>query len=255
MKKCQNILTFFKRSDLATIKYNELLANNDPTPASILTSVDERWNSALHMWRRMLKLSREVNLLCNDVDLSRRSGAGVQELIYREEWELFRSLVLLLVPCEKTTRVLSGDDFPAFSFLYPAITGFLRTIIYQTFENNLLKATISCLINELSTRFIDSVWKPPSFVVTMALDPLFKFLLICKEAEKKQLMDQVKEILAEHVNELPQMVKDKYPPKISRTSLFASLGDHLDKNCQKADRKETERHLNSPSVDWLHRRI
>ena len=131
-------------------------------------------------------------------------------MIYHEEWVLLESLVAPLARCEEATRVLSCADHPDISSVYPTITGLLRNVTNEMFDNDSLKADKSCLVNELSTRFIDSIWKS-IVVVTMVLDTRFKFLLICKEPEKKEIMEEVKEILAEHVNESPQLVKDNFP--------------------------------------------
>ena len=76
-----------------------------------------RWNSSYDMLERLVKLRIPIQVVLNHSDL----------LPTQNQWKLMEQLATVLKPLKLTTELLSGEQYPTMSFVYPTLIGLINT--------------------------------------------------------------------------------------------------------------------------------
>ncbi|CAG9826077.1 unnamed protein product [Diabrotica balteata] len=173
LKKCKEVVTYFKSSCVAYKKYieeqNQLwkgTTNEGKTPYKFLQEVPTRWNSVYYMIKRILLISDAIN----NTLLKQRNAPGPFSV---DELSVLGDLEKILYIFEDATEKVSGEKYITVSLIVPLAFGIynyltslqLNTEIGQEFYTGVIDSVRRRLFN-FETRSIPKI--------TALLDPRFK---------------------------------------------------------------------------------
>ncbi|XP_056637686.1 E3 SUMO-protein ligase ZBED1-like [Diorhabda sublineata] len=177
LKKCKEIVTFFKSSNLATTKFKEEqrilwrgTVNENKTPYKLIQEVTTRWNSCFQMIKRILSTSNALNST-----LLKLKNAPTP--LTADDIEILKDLEKCLSVFDDATEKISGSKYVLVSLIIPisfGIYNFLNTANISTdlgklFCQGLIESTRNRLfpyesrtITRIST-ILDPRWKKDGF--------------------------------------------------------------------------------------------
>lgn len=125
LKKCRNIVGFFKRSEVGNRMLMEKQKQLGITQVlKVKQDVCIRWNSTLFMLERLVKLKEPLTILIvsiNEAPINLNS----------DEWIIIEDVIPLLKPFENLTVELSAEQYPSIAKLIPLIRGNLNSMQFQ----------------------------------------------------------------------------------------------------------------------------
>ena len=120
----RQIAKYIKKSTIAKEYFDQLQRAKGLQPVALQLDVQTRWNSALVMLRKALRLKDEVCTFLHHLttssgkkDFNRVKLPGISE----EKWCLIHGLCILLEPFNTATTKLSGEKYPTFVFALPVL--------------------------------------------------------------------------------------------------------------------------------------
>lgn len=102
IKKCKNIVTFFKSSNIAAQKLIIEQESQNKKPLKLIQEVPTRWNSMHHMLKRILVLKDVITIV-----LLRMPNAPA--LLTLEDTLVIQDLIEILNPFDDATKQVSGN--------------------------------------------------------------------------------------------------------------------------------------------------
>lgn len=191
-EKCRDIVTFFKRSNLASYKLLSIQEQMNQDKLKLLQDVKTRWNSTYIMLDRLEKVKVPLTAALSSLNSS-------PDNLTNEEWTVLHECVTVLKPIEQLTTIFSGQDYPTLSSIIPLIRGVqasLRNFELSTDTAKLLKDKLMDTIDRrlgcyetnktaAKATFLDPRFKKAGFGIEQNADNAQKWIveeLICHES-------------------------------------------------------------------------
>lgn len=117
LKKCRNIVGFFKRSEVGNRKLVEKQQQMGlQTILKLKQDVCTRWNSTLVMMERLLQLKEPITVV---IMALKEAPPNLSS----DEWDVVEDCIPLLKPFHSITVELSAEEYPTISKVIPLIRG------------------------------------------------------------------------------------------------------------------------------------
>ncbi|ROI69368.1 hypothetical protein DPX16_14308 [Anabarilius grahami] len=124
-------------------------ALRDPQISKTLRAA--KWNSTLHMIRRLLEQRWPVTATLSDPDVTPRGKRFLD--LKHDQWSLLEEVEQVLRPFECATVFLSGESYVTASALPPLVKGLQKSIQSTIFETAAVKAFQSVAAQEMTSRW------------------------------------------------------------------------------------------------------
>ncbi|KAF0704385.1 zinc finger BED domain-containing protein 1-like, partial [Aphis craccivora] len=200
LKKCRSIVTYLKKSEVASRKLAEKLIQLGASKLKLKQDVSTRWNSSLLMLERLVKLKEPLTYAM----LSLKDGPV---MLNAQEWEVIEYVIPILKPFEVMTTELSGENYPTLAMVIPLVRGLHISLVSKQMRTYLGQQLKQKLLGNLNSRFklIEEQNPKPEFSRATLLDPRFKKLAfqhtINAENVEKSITDELSLLTSEHLNE------------------------------------------------------
>lgn len=102
IKKCKDIVTFFKSSNVATQKLTDEQIIQNKTPLKLIQACPTRWNSVLSMIKRILLINNEITVVLLRMP-------KVPAFLTLENTLILQDLVNILEIFDDATNTISGN--------------------------------------------------------------------------------------------------------------------------------------------------
>lgn len=117
LKKCRNIVGFFKRSEVG----NRLLAEKqkqlgNSTILKLKQDIHTRWNSTYFMLERLIVLKEPLSIVSINLQEAPNN-------LDSNEWKIIEDIIPLLKPFNNLTIELSAEQYPTIAKVIPLIRG------------------------------------------------------------------------------------------------------------------------------------
>src|SRR3989337_1575518 len=144
-------------------------------------SNNTRWNSTFYAYERLLLLKSAIitlkeTLLQDKNNKNQREGELLEEMLpTTNEWKVIKELTELLNPFEIATRLLSGQQYPTLSLIYPTMLS-LKNLLLTDFNH--FKSSEAKLVRDEIQEDLSIRWDYPEDMGIYAAfyDPRFKDL-------------------------------------------------------------------------------
>lgn len=137
VKKCKDIVTYFKCSNIATQKLLDEQEKINKKPLKLVQSCPTRWNSTLHMIQR-------ISLINNEITVALSTMPKAPAVITLEDYLILQDLILILGMFDEATNKISGN-YVTSSLVIPLVCGIHRNLLSQkptTPEGNIILQSI-----------------------------------------------------------------------------------------------------------------
>src|SRR3990170_4252279 len=147
----------------------------------VVKSNNTRWNSTFYAYERLLLLKSAIitlkeTLLQDKNNKNQREGELLEEMLpTTNEWKVIKELTELLNPFEMATRLLSGQQYPTLSLIYPTMLS-LKNLLLTDFNH--FKSSEAKLVRDEIQEDLSIRWDYPEDMGIYAAfyDPRFKDL-------------------------------------------------------------------------------
>lgn len=117
LKKCRNIVGFFKRSEVGNRKLVEKQQQmGQQNILKLKQDICTRWNSTLVMMERLLQLKEPITIVIMTLKEAPPNLSS-------DEWDVVEDCIPLLKPFHSITVELSAEEYPTISKVIPLIRG------------------------------------------------------------------------------------------------------------------------------------
>jgi len=128
LKKCRNIVAFFKRSEVG----NRILVEKQKQLGitqilKVKQDVCTRWNSTLFMLERLVQLKEPLTI-------ATISLTEAPIFLNHDEWNTIQDIIPLLKPFNNLTVELSAEQYPTISKVIPLIRGNYFITVHYIFH-------------------------------------------------------------------------------------------------------------------------
>ncbi|XP_039302645.1 E3 SUMO-protein ligase ZBED1 isoform X3 [Solenopsis invicta] len=205
VKKCSDIVTFFKRSNKAMkVLNNEQVTLGRKVPLKVLKDVlkdvETRWNSTYIMLDRLIEIGDALTIALS-------KSAKAPSILMPEEKDVITEALLVLKPFKDITEKMSGDKYVTASLIIP------MTVEIQM-ELTRLRPTLKCSIAQGLEKSLQSVLSNRLFKyearqkpqISTFCDPRLKKLAFLSTINAKTAQDltedEVKRIIHKNKNEI-----------------------------------------------------
>ena len=188
LKRARQLVGHFKHSALATTAL--CLAQTGTTPPlKVIQDCPTRWNSALFMLERLIKLELPIRKVLADQQ-------NRTLLLADHQWALAEKVVAALKDFELATTTFGGETYSTMSLVAPVIHGLLDRIdaqIVLSSPTSSIGQFHRCLASELRKKFSAVANSDPLSLQAMcsALDPRFRDLSFLSATSAKTLRENV----------------------------------------------------------------
>jgi hypothetical protein len=184
------------------INQNNLQSNQRTTILNPISDICTRWNSTFLVIQRLYQLRDPIFLMIENLKKDpnknyQADGKCLEELfLNNNEWLAINELIELLNPFALATTIIGGSFYPTLSITYP--------IIIQLIDNT--KKNITKInnpkIKEVATELYNNIkdrWQELDITAHIAsfLDPCFKNLEFLKAYQKREVHNNVQELIQE----------------------------------------------------------
>lgn len=200
LRKVKNIVTFFRKSSVASEKLNESQKSFGALePKKLVQEVETRWNSTFYMVERFVELENSVKtaLALLNTELEGLSS---------NEWIVLKEMTEVLKPFERATVIVSGEKYMSASLVI-VLSAQLSEVCVELSKKEFKEETKNVL-SYLSTGLYDrlgNVEMSTTLSICTFLDPRFKTLPFRSQSAiekvKSNVTGLVKEIIKEHHEE------------------------------------------------------
>ncbi|XP_014207651.1 uncharacterized protein LOC106638802 [Copidosoma floridanum] len=232
LNKVKRKVTFFKKSEIASLKLRELQKDEhgklDSKCLNLIQKVKTRWNSCFDMLDRYIYLAPLVTRVVLELQRTRASKERAPELISPMEEYILKEIRDLLAPLARATKEVSTDKIVTLSKSIPVINNLRREI-----DDYLLTEPEACALKEnLTTLLRDafaSIEEVPMYAAATLLDPRFKKFRFWQDISSRR-SDLVKKKMAKGST---QPLSDKVPEAQSTVAEQSdSFWDSFDKEVE-----------------------
>lgn len=195
-EKARNIVTFFKRSSLATGKLMKFQRDSGITdPKKLVQDVITRWNSTYLMFQRLVLLQDAVKI---SLALSDKDGINLTP----EEWKMSEELTKVLKPFYDVTKTMSGESYVTGSQIIVLTEGLLYvcSLLSKKPFNEKVLEVVSQLHQGLNNRFHNIQYHRAASICTF-LDPRFKQFAFTSESSRSSVKKVITELAVKEFND------------------------------------------------------
>ncbi|XP_047038385.1 zinc finger BED domain-containing protein 4-like [Helicoverpa zea] len=206
--KVKNIVSFYKRSPLATEKFvkYQVQQSEAKTAKKLTQSVETRWNSDFHMLQRFLELREAVTAT---LPLSNFKGTYLED----NDWKIIQDLQCVLKPFDEVSTRMSGEKYLTGGEVIPITQCLLQTL--ETLElrelHDVVKLVLKKLKKETSERFRNLEFSR-TLALSTFLDPRFKIFMF-----PQHLAEETKKVVIELVAASIAKTKQLTTPTLATT--------------------------------------
>ncbi|XP_039306059.1 zinc finger BED domain-containing protein 4-like [Solenopsis invicta] len=201
VKKCSDIVTFFKRSNKAMkVLNNEQVTLGQKVPLKVLKDVETRWNSTYIMLDRFIEIGDALTIALS-------KSAKTLSILMPEEKDVITEALLLLKPFKDITEKTSGDKYVTALLIIP-ITEEIQmelTRLRPTLKSSIAQGLEKSLQSVLSNRLFKYEARQEPQITTFC-DPRLKKLAFFSTTNAKTAQDltedEVKRIIHKNKNEI-----------------------------------------------------
>ena len=167
--KCRKIVAFFKMSPQKTAELIEQETAHHIKELKMIQDVATRWNSALAMCRRIIRVYPAVFRVLFD-----HTSSGL--ILSEDESNDLEALVKLLEPFEEATVMVSSSKNPTASLIMPMMAQFQRSLAPREGDSRLIQKGRAAILSDLNKRYTGQEERRILGIVS-AVDPRFKSLM------------------------------------------------------------------------------
>lgn len=170
LKKCRNIVGFFKRSEMGNRMLVEKQKQLGVTqPLKVKQDIRTRWNSTLFMLERLVKLKEPLTIAIFSLTEAPLS-------LDPDEWNVVEDIIPLLKPFNSLTVELSAEKYPTLAKVIPLIRGLQGTLALKIPKTHIGQVLKKNLTDNTIKRFdgFEKQTLSPYFSRATLLDPRFK---------------------------------------------------------------------------------
>lgn len=210
-EKARLIVTFFKRSNLATeklMKFQRDCGSN--SPKKLIQDVPTRWNATFLMLQRLVLLQDAVK---TSLALSEKDALNLTS----NEWKKCSELVEVLEPFESITREMSGERFLTGSQIIVLTAGIAHVcsiLMKKSYHSDIL-TVVADLQKGISTR-LKNIEHSKTVGVCTFLDPRFKQHAFTSQTTMESIKDTVIKLVVQEYNKENKLqlseVEEEEPP-------------------------------------------
>ena len=229
-------------------------SSGEQRPVKVIQDVSTRWNSVFYMLQRLVKLKLPIMAVLEDDSVTHKPEHRAL-LLKDKMWSLAEDLVKVLIPAERATALLGGQNYVTVAFVLPIISSLVKHLQKEEAKfskeqgsgKQTVKKFCSTLIQELRNKFqLDPINPTGVLALTASLDPRSRGLTCLpndssQAALKEELLQQINnlEIVqisdsstneAEETNPPPKKKKKNSKDKGYELDFFFG-GDSSDKDC------------------------
>lgn len=166
--KCKNIVTYFRRSVLASDKLAAEMKRRGRTPLKLIQESETRWNSTLEMIKRIYEVRDELSVVISQCP-------NAPENLKAEEYDCVEEIQRILDPFQICTEAVSGDQYATISLIIPLIKGVSLQLCQLEREDfsELSKKVLDSLKTSVVQRLKPYEKRGPCIIATL-LNPHFK---------------------------------------------------------------------------------
>jgi len=208
-----------------------------------------RWNSTFLMLQKFRHMREELNYLVNN-------NKNTLESIYlnNNKWEDVQSMINLLDPMYRATKMLSSSSYPTISDIRLTFMGIFRHIeLYIEDQNH---STAECMMADSIRQKLDDYWTiiNTSTIISTLLDPCSKLLTFSTEEKRNQAINMLHSKMNSYASKLNHSNPGNNTLKSSSTRLFfENLITNNQANINQVNQvrpieDELERYLALPSI-------
>src|SRR6185369_12082256 len=208
--------------------------------------VATRWNSTFLMLEKFKHMREELNCLVNN-------NKKTLEPIYlnNNEWEEVQSMIILLDPMYKATKMLSSSSYPTISDIRLTFIGIFRHI--ELFIENQNHSIEKCMMADSISKKLKDYWTiiDKSTIISTLLDPCSKLLTFSSEENKNQAINILRSKMNNYASKLNNSNSENNILKSSGTRLFFEnliTQQNNQVNQARPIEDELERYLALPSI-------
>jgi len=177
--------------------------------------VATRWNSTFLMLQKFKHMHEELNYLVNN-------NRNILESIYlnNNEWENVQSMIILLDPMYKATKMLSSSSYPTISDICLTFIGIFRHIeLYIEDQNH---STEECMMADSICQKLDDYWMiiDTSTIISTLLDPCSKLITFSTEEKRNQAINMLHSKMNNYASKLNCSNSENNILKSSSARLF-----------------------------------
>nr|XP_046248461.1 uncharacterized protein si:ch211-152f22.4 isoform X2 [Scatophagus argus]XP_046248462.1 uncharacterized protein si:ch211-152f22.4 isoform X2 [Scatophagus argus] len=212
LKKCQNIVGFFKNDSEAERELREIQHRMNMEQGELTLYTGDRWLPSLHMLQQLIQQNKALMMVC--------AQRGKTDLILNEnDKEKVMNLISALEPLSKATSMMKKEGFETISAMLPLLKQLMKNLEGERRKNKVAQT----LFNKCKKKFGDIDNHP--LALNTFLDPRFKNEL--GDENKKRAMDKIqKELSADPAS--PTATEPKvlhrymaYPPNAKNSNPLA----------------------------------
>ncbi|XP_062587659.1 zinc finger BED domain-containing protein 4-like [Saccostrea cucullata] len=155
--KIQKLVTFFHQStsmaDLLFDKQKLLMEEGSIIGHKLIMDVVTRWNSTLHMLKRILEQIPAVSAVANDPTITKSASSTLRNcLLTFDKQAVVEDLVTVLDPFDKTTTIVCGENIPTLQKILPLVVKLTRLSEEGDYDSPTIKRVTQQIQNEMGNR-------------------------------------------------------------------------------------------------------
>ncbi|RXM92225.1 Zinc finger BED domain-containing protein 1 [Acipenser ruthenus] len=184
----RSVVEHFKKSELATTALKRKQKQMETPQHTLLQDVPTRWNSSLHMIKRLLEQRWPIVAVLSDPTV--KSARAVRHLdLSQDQWSLLNELVSVLQPFETATAYLSGETYVSLSAV-PSLIKSVSSLMDLAVKNssaikNFKRVAFQQLDQRWKTGILDSssgLDLESPMISAAILDPQFRHLRFVRKS-------------------------------------------------------------------------
>ncbi|XP_030764079.1 zinc finger BED domain-containing protein 1-like [Sitophilus oryzae] len=191
LKKCKSIVGYFKHSVQGSEKLKLTQQQMGLPILKVKQDVATRWNSCLHMLRRLLEIKDALSV-------AMASLPNAPDILSANEWKVLEDCVQVLKPAEDMSTTLSAEKYPTLSLVIPLFHGFEYTI-KQTTPSTEIGKSLQLKILEVVTRRLGGYESNKTVAKSTFLDPRFKKIGFGSEDNANNAQKWITEELSQNI--------------------------------------------------------
>lgn len=224
LKKCKDIVTFFKFSNIATQKLLDEQEKNNKQSLKLVQSCPTRWNSTLDMIKRVCHVTNEIT-----VALSKMPKAP--SIITMEDALILEDLIQILGIFNEATTKICGN-YVTSSLVIPLVCGIHKNLLSQkpaTPEGNII---LKSVIESVTKRLFPFEERTIPLLSTL-LDPRMKKEAFRSTHNAEAAISLLKSEMSHHENSLILLNEDTTceddgsQSNLTSSSLFSFMRERI----------------------------
>jgi hypothetical protein len=202
--KIRKLVTFFHQStSMADLLFDKqkLLMEGSIIGHKLIMDVVTRWNSTLHMLKRILEQIPAVSAVANDPTITKIASSTLRNcLLTFDEQAVVEDLVTVLDPFDKATTIVCGENIPTLHKILPLVIKLTRISEEGNDDSPTIKRVKQQIRKEMGNR------TEPERITLVAciLNPYTKDLTFLNEM-RDVAFKKLNEMIEEKGGDLPEV--------------------------------------------------